>query len=36
MCVLWWGIERRQVILSEKDRALPTLREVTDLFTYGD
>ncbi len=31
-----WTIGKGQAVLSEKDRALPTLKEVTDLFTYGD
>ncbi len=31
-----WGIEEADAVLSEKDLALPTLKEVTDLFTYGD
>lgn len=31
-----WGIEEADAVLSEKDVALPTLKEVTDLFTYGD
>ncbi len=31
-----WGIEEGQAVLSEKDVALPSLKEVTDLFTYGD
>ena len=29
-----WGIEEGQVILSEKDLALPPLSQVTDFFKY--
>ncbi len=29
-----WGIEEGQAVLSEKDLALPTLKEATDFFEY--
>ena len=30
-----WGIDERHAILSDKDRALPTLKDAPDLFEYS-